>query len=354
MADGGDTDKESKTEEASPRRLEKLREEGRAVRSQEVNSAVSLVVGMLVFALLAAQTADQVARFTHRILRLQDVGRMGSAMQSGLEVFAMSALPVALATGVAGVVAGLGQTRGLVTWKELAPKWDRLDPIKGFQRVLPTMDVMVELGKTLLKVAVIALIAWRTLRHAFVNFGLLARTAPVVAAAEVRSVVGQLSLEIAIALTVVAALDFGRAYQKFHKDARMSKQELKDEHKEQEGDPALKAKRRARARQVVRQRTIAEVRTATVLVTNPTHLAVALRYRAGTDLAPIVVAKGQDELAMRMREEARRFGVPIVENRPLARAMHKQAKVGKPIPVELYETVAHVIAHVMRIRGALR
>ena len=133
----------------------------------------------------------------------------------------------------------------------------------------------------------------------------------------------------------------------------MSKKEVSDEHKEQEGDPKIRGKRRARAAKLAKQRAVAEVKNATVLIVNPTHIAIALRYEPGKDGAPLVLAKGQDELALTMRAEARTRRVPIVENRPLARAMFASAKAGRTIPVELYEAVAGVIAHVMRIRGVL-
>jgi flagellar biosynthetic protein FlhB len=199
----------------------------------------------------------------------------------------------------------------------------------------------------------VGLVTFMVVEAALPRLGLLARLPTIVAIDEVRSVTSTLLYRGLGALVVLAILDLVLARRRFAKDARMSKKEIADEHKEDEGDPKMRGKRRARAAKVAKQRAVAEVKNATVLVVNPTHIAIALRYEPGKDAAPHVLAKGQDEIALRMREEARARRVPIVEDRPLARAMYASAKAGRPIPIELYEAVARVIAHVMRIRGGL-
>jgi flagellar biosynthetic protein FlhB len=191
-------------------------------------------------------------------------------------------------------------------------------------------------------------------RDALPRLVLLARLPILGAIGEVEDVVRVLLERGLGALVVLAILDFVLAKRRFDTEHRMSKKEVADEHKDEEGDPKIKAKRRARAAKIARQRAVSEVKNATVLVVNPTHIAIALRYEPGKDAAPLVLAKGADEIALRMREEARARHVPIVEDRPLARAMFATAKAGRPIPVELYEAVARVIAHVMRIRGHLQ
>ena len=353
MADGEDLDDDQKTEDATEQRLQQLRDDGRVPKSADIAVAAGLLAGMLGVGMLGTHTMRTVEVFTRRALSLRDAGRPMLLVAEVGKAFALTALPFAATVAVVGIVAAVAQTRGLVNFGELAPKWERLDPINGISRLLPGRDVFLELGKTLLKVGAIGYVVWRVLEPELPRLVLLARMPPVAAARETGSVITRVVIQATVALSAIAALDWFLSWRKFQRDARMTKQEIKDEQKQQDGDPMVKAKRRARARQIARQRTIAEVKTATVLVTNPTHIAIALRYDPDKDAAPMMVAKGVDELALRMREEGRKHGIPIVENRPLARAMHATGKLGRPIPVELYEAVATVIAHVMRIRGMI-
>lgn len=351
MADGEDLDDDQKTEEATEQRLQQLRDDGRVPKSADVAVAAGLAAGLVGTLMLGAHTIRTVETVTRRALSLRDVGRPMQLLVEAGEAVAFTALPFAFTVAAFATVAGVAQTRGLVSFGELAPKWERLDPIAGLSRLVPGRDVFLELGKTLLKVAAIAYVAWRVIEPDLPRLVLLTRMPVLAAAREAGTLISRLVIQSTAALAAIAALDWFLAWRKFHRDARMTKQEVKDEHKEQDGDPMVKAKRRARARQLARQRTIGEVKNATVLVTNPTHIAIALRYDPEKDAAPIMLAKGTDELALKMREEGRKHGIPIVENRPLARAMYATAKLGRPIPVELYEAVATVIAHVMRIRG---
>jgi flagellar biosynthesis protein FlhB len=276
-----------------------------------------------------------------------------TALVMAAQRFAVVVLPISLASLVAALGAGLLQTRGYVSFAQLGRNIEQLDPIAGLGRAFPGKDTLLEVAKMLLKVFVVGLVVFGVVDAALPRLTLLARLPTMAAIDEVRGVASTLFVRGIGALVVLAILDFVLARRRFDKDARMSKKEVKDEHREQEGDPKIRGKRRARAAKLARQRAVSEVKNATVLVVNPTHIAIALRYEPGKDGAPMVLAKGQDELALTMREEARARRVPIVENRPLARAMYASAKAGRPIPVELYEAVARIIAHVMRIRGAL-
>ncbi|MBN8616755.1 MAG: EscU/YscU/HrcU family type III secretion system export apparatus switch protein [Deltaproteobacteria bacterium] len=353
MADREDHDPESATEEASPKRLDQLREQGQLAKSAELTAVVSLVVGVGVLLARLGSTSSDLREVAIACFSLRDHARPMSALAMMGDRLASSLVPIAVASAIAAIVAGLAQTRGFVSLDQLGRNFEQLDPIAGLGRALPGKDTLLEVGKMLLKVLVVGAVTYVVTRDALPRLVLLARLPILGALVEARDVVRVLLERGLVALVLLAILDLVLAKRRFDTEHRMSKKELADEHKEEEGDPKIKAKRRARAAKVARQRAVSEVKNATVLVVNPTHIAIALRYEAGRDAAPMVLAKGADEIALRMKEEARARRVPILEDRPLARAMYASAKAGRPIPVELYEAVARVIAHVMRIRARL-
>jgi len=349
-----DHDPESATEDATPKKLESMREQGQLPKSAELTAVVSLVVGLTLLLMRLGTASAGLRDVAIACFTLRDHARPMSALAMMGERYAEALVPIALASALAAIAAGLGQTKGFVSFGQLARNFEQLDPIAGLGRALPGKDTLLEVAKMLLKVVVVGLVTFVVARDALPRLVLLARIPVLGAIEEVREIVRVLLTRGLAALVVLAILDLVLARRRFFADARMSKKEIADEHKEEEGDPKIKAKRRARAAKIARQRSVSEVKNATVLVVNPTHLAIALRYEPGRDAAPIVLAKGADEIALRMREEARARHVPILEDRPLARAMYANAKVGRVIPVELYEAVARVIAHVMRIRGQLQ
>jgi len=353
VADDAEHDPESRTEEATPKKLDDLRERGALAKSGELTAAVSLGVGALVLVHRLGAASGAIRSVAANCFSLRGHDEPLAALARTTSAFSAVALPVASASLVAAMACGLAQTRGFFSMGQLGRNLEQLAPDAALSRIVPGRDAAIEVAKMLAKVAVLAVVIAVVLRGAFGRLVLLARL-PIAGAVEVvRDVAGSMVLRALVALLVLAAIDYALACRRFASEARMTKQEIKDEHKESEGDPKIRAKRRARAAKIAKQRAITDVKKATVLVVNPTHIAIALRYDRTKDAAPMVLAKGQDELALLMRDEARRRRVPIVENRPLARAMHATAKVGRTIPVELYEAVARVIAHVMRIQGAL-
>jgi len=350
-------DRESKTEEATPRKKEQLREKGQVAKSADVAGAATVVAVVGVLALGGEPLAHQLRAFAERAFALRDAGAPLEAVEAAGQLLFGAVLPIAFAAAVAAIAATLAQTKGLFALASLAPKPERLDPAQGIKKVLPGPQMAVETGKSLLKVGAVAAIAYVIVDDALPRLGALPAVSPERGAAEVGSVAARLALWGVASLAALAAVDYLIAWRRFHKDARMAKHEVQQEHKETEGDPKLKARRRAKQRQLADERAVRDVAAATVLVTNPTHISVALRYDPDAgDAAPVMLAHGVDEVALRMRAEARQHGVPIVENRPLARALRANGKVGQAIPVDLYEAAAQVIAHVMSIgrsgRGA--
>jgi len=344
-------DKEDKTEQATPKRQEDLRKEGRVIKSADATSAVVLATATGVLAVTGAEAALGVAGLANRALRLGDRGQPFELVHAALPVLSGAVLPLFAGIVLSAVAVGVAQTRGLFQLDLVLPKFERLDPSTQIMNILPSKDSAIEIGKSLLKLVVLGVVVWRIVADAMPRFTLLSSVSPLVAASEVAGVAGKLILVAVIAFFAVAGLDWFLAWRKFNEDAKMSRQDVRDEMKQDDGDPHVKRRIRQKMREAAKRRSEPGLAQATVLVVNPTHFAVALKYVPEEDPAPMIVAKAVDEKALAMRTEARKLRVPIVENRPLARALHKTGKVGKPIPFDLYRSVAAVIAEVLRIGG---
>ena len=344
-------DKDQRSHEATPRRQEKLREEGKVARSADVGAAAEILTVLAVLAAFAQPLSLHITHFSRRVFRLQDASDPLMAVTALWSVLSDVILPVVALTAFVALAFGLLQTKGLFKLSLVAPKWERLNPASHIKKLLPGKESALEIGKQLLKIGVLALVVYRALESEIPMFSRLPAVAPAVAAAAVGGVVRQVALYGSAAFVAMAALDFWLARRKFQEESKMSNQELRDERKEDEGDPHLRRRMRQRMRELANRRAVSDVSKATVLVTNPTHVSVALRYDPEKDAAPIVIAKAVDKGALEMRTKARAHRVPIVENPPFARTLYRVAKIGKPIPVELYQLAAEVIAHVMRIRG---
>ncbi|MEO0326181.1 MAG: EscU/YscU/HrcU family type III secretion system export apparatus switch protein [Myxococcota bacterium] len=347
-------DKSQKTEQATPRKRQQLRKEGKVPQSKDVGGAAVLGLVALLLATNAESLAEGLFIFARRTLSLRGYDAPLLAL-AGLEgaFFQVAAPPIAVAF-LGALIAGLTQTRGYFGLKNLVPKPERFNPLPQLKKILPGKESGLELVKAALKlvfvVAVVGRVAWDRL-PVFLALGRIPIEAGI-------TVVAKAALEVLrdgfIALSVLAALDWVLVKRKFGEESKMSKQDIKDEMKQSEGDPHVKGKRRAKQREVAaRVAQAGRVQDATVLVTNPTHISIALRYDPARDAVPMMLAKGTERLALRMRETARRHGIPIVENRPFARAMFKSAKLGEPLPEELFGPAAEVIAHVLRLRGVL-
>ncbi len=343
-------DKDQRTEEATPKRREKLREEGKVAKSQDVATAVTLLAVLGGLGASLDRLAREMSAFADRIFRMDDRGQLFAAVGAAHALVIEGLTPVLAVSFLGAFAVGVVQTRGLFVPSLAAPKLERLNPLPNLKKLVPSKEYFTETGKQLLKLTAVGWVTYGLIRDATPRFALLASVEPEVAIAEVASVARRLGLRVALAFCAIAALDWYLMRRKFNEDAKMSHQEVRDERKQQDGDPAMKGKRRAKMREMARLRAQGGVKDATVLITNPTHVSVALRYDAEKDAAPTVLAKGLDEVALSMRIEARQHRIPIVENRPLARALHASAQLGKPIPVDLYKAAAQVIAHVFSLR----
>jgi flagellar biosynthetic protein FlhB len=354
MADFGPAD--NRTEEPTPRRRQQARAEGRIARSAELTGAVMLLAG-------ASFTVSVGGRWIGEHLldlfrsspgwSLAEppglIGAVGLLRQLVLGLLA-AALPVAAALMLVALGVGLGQSRGVVSWKPVRPDPSRLHPVNGLRRIFGA-EAALNLVKSVLKLAALGLLAYLVLRAAVPGFTALADAPPIAMAGAIRGAVVRLALTVGLAFLALGGLDYFVQLIRVERGLKMTRQEVVQEHREQEGDPQIKARIRQIARQRARQRMLAAVPKADVVITNPTHVAVALTYELGTAAAPLVVAMGERKLAERIKLIAARAGVPILENPPLARALQATCRVGAPIPPALYLAVAEVLAFVYRMRG---
>ena len=346
---------QERTEQATPKKKEEARKRGSVAQSIEINSAIVLLSGVLAMTAVSHLWFGGLARelrfyFGNAGQISYSADTISSVLARPLLQTALLLAPVIAALLLAGVAASIGQVGFLFTVEPLAPKLDRISPIQGFKRLF-SARALVELLKGILKVGLVSYVAYRILRGEREHMLLLSGESP----GQVLSYIGAISVKVALRVSLLllamALADYG--YQRFEheRSLRMTKQEVKEELKQTEGDPLVKSRIRSIQRAIARQRMMKEVPKADVVITNPTELAVALKYDPGKMNAPVVVAKGARKLAARIKEIAREHGVPIVENKPLARLLYKTADVGMEIPAEAYQAVAEVLAYVYRLRG---
>lgn len=350
-------DPESKTEEATPRKLADARKKGDVAKSPDVAAALSLAGAAAVVLMsggwFATSMAEQLLPFIaapHTMLGGLDAG-------AGVEIGVIALWAVApflgvvmLATILGGVGGNVAQSGLIFTVEKLKPDWSKVSPMKGLKRIFGP-DGLVQFIKTFLKLLAVGVICWLVLRPHLRDLELMAAMPPAFILPLARDLAVALMLSTIVFLGFTAGADFLWQKHRFAERMKMTKEELKEDYKQSEGDPHIKAKlKQIRARRS-RQRMMQNVPGATVIVTNPTHYSVALRYEPGEgDPAPICVAKGVDAVALRIREVGREHGVPIVENIPLARALYAAVDIDETIPREHFEAAARVIGFVMQKR----
>ncbi|MGE0443266.1 MAG: flagellar biosynthesis protein FlhB [Gemmatimonadales bacterium] len=353
MADQEPSD--NRTEDPTPRRRQKARDEGRIARSTEFAAASLLLAGTMLMSSVAGRSISgraQALFATSADWLLLDRPSLtaAAALLRGVVFQYLAAMgPLFIGLALVAIAAGLAQTRGVATWKPVQPDLSRISPLTGFKRLLGA-DAVINLVKSVLKLTLLGLVTYSVLRRSWPEFIDLIDQGPRDIVAVLASSSFRLALTLAFVFMVIGGFDYAVQFFRLEKSLKMSRQEVVQEHRDQEGDPHIKARIRQIARQRARQRMLAGVAHADVVITNPTHLAVALRYDAGSGGAPVVVAMGERKLAERIKKLARAAGVPMVENRPLARALMATCTVGAPIPPALYVAVAEILAYVYRMR----
>jgi flagellar biosynthetic protein FlhB len=339
----------SKTEKATPKKRRDERKKGNVFLSKDAVSVATLIGAYGALRLTANTIADQLSRFMQFCLSGEvGEGNMIEILMQAIKVLVLTAGPIIAVTVVCAVVGTFAQTKFLVSGESIKPKADRISPIQGFKRLFSLRSV-VEALKGVLKIALLMYLVYLTLREQFTVSSHYLYTDISVAAAHVFQVANSLLLHIIIAFIALAALDFLYQWWEYERQMKMTKQEVKDEYKQVEGDPQVKGKIKEMQRQRAQSRMMQQVPQADVVIRNPTHFAVALRYRPNVDSAPIVLAKGQDELALRIVKVAEENGVAVMENVPLARALYANTDLNREIPPELYGAVAEVLVYIFKL-----
>ena len=351
---------QEKTEKATPKKRQKARDEGQVAKSQEVSTAAMLIIGFSALAIFSGLLLTGVANmFDHAFSFITDLqDDFNPAFMTGLVAWGLGriiliALPIFLITTLVSVAMNLLQVGWNPTLKPLKPKFSKLNPIKGFKKIFG-LQALVNFAKSLLKLTLVGIVV-------FVIISGEANMIPTlfdVSFGEAISYIGALLIRIGITIGVlyifIALFDWAYTKWKHEKDIKMSKQEVKEEWKQQEGHPQVKQKIRQKMREVSMRRMMQGLPEADVIITNPTHYAVALKYDMfGLSGAPRLVAKGVDFMAKRIREVGLEHDIPIVENPPLARAIYDDVDLEQEIPEELYVAVAEIMAYVFKLKNRI-
>lgn len=344
---------DDKTEEATPKKKSDARKKGQVAKSKEVGLALTLLSSTVVLLTLGGYVGNSlkgtlITFFNSYLTTALDYNSVQKISFIVIWRLMIIFLPIVIPIMAVGILANFLQTGALITAEPLKPDLSKLNPINGLKRMF-SMRTVVELLKDVAIVSIVGIIGYKFVKDNYIYILNLWTLKP----AAVASAVGKLTVEIFFKVTIImitiALIDY--IYQRYqhNKDLKMTKQEVKEEFKQQEGDPQIKGKIKQRQREMAMRRMMQEVPKATVVVTNPTHISVALKYEEGQE-APIVVAKGADSIALKIKELAKENDVPIMENKPLARLIYAEVDINQEIPVEMYQAVAEILALVYKLK----
>lgn len=351
----GEDDGQEKTEDATPRKRQKSREEGNVSKSQEINSVIVMLAAFLMLKLYGKTMFDTISQAArHIFINAGNIditfGNFKMLYLFIISRLAIIALPVMIVIMIAGVLANYAQIGVLFTLKPLTPNFERLNFIAGAKKLISKRSLM-ELFKSIFKISIVTLIFYYIFKDEYENFLPLIYQSTgqiFVYAAEMTYEIG---LKTSLALLILALLDFAFQRYQYEEDLKMSKQEIKEEMKDIEGDPQIKAKIRQIQREMAQNRMMQEVPDSDVVITNPTHIAVAVKYDPSVMNAPFVVAKGEGVIAHKIKEIALEHDIPIIENKLLARMINETTEIGDGIPESLFKAVAEVLAYVYQLKG---
>ena len=346
---------QEKTEKPTPRRRREARKKGQVAKSQELNNVVIILSGTLFFLFLGSAFFIGISQIMKDVfLKLYSIeissNNFFSYFTHGISIIFRLLFPMILILMVAGILIGVGQTGFMFTFDSIAPKFDRVNPIKGAQRLFSKRGAM-EVLKAIFKVGGISYLIFSSLKanvNIFSNYTYMNLSEMV---SSFTKILFSTLFKIIGFLFIIAIIDYAFQKFEFEKSIMMTKEEVKEEYKQTEGDPQVKSRIRSMQRQMARQRMMQEVPKAKVVITNPVHLAVALKYD-NSMRAPEVIAKGRRLIAEKIKEIAKEHNIPIVENPPLAHELYEKVEIGEEIPKELYKAVAEVLAYIYRLENA--
>jgi flagellar biosynthetic protein FlhB/flagellar biosynthetic protein FliR len=344
---------DDKTEDATPKKKSDARKKGQIPKSKEVALALTLLSSTIIIATLGGYVGNELK--ATMITFLNNYLTMALDYDSVQKIsvivtwrLAVTFIPIVVPIMLMGVLANFLQTGALITSEPLKPDLKKLNPIAGFKRMF-SMRSLVQLLKDSALVAVVGYIGYKFIKDNYSYILTLGNLNPAGVLSAMGSLIVSIFFKITIVMITIALTDYIYQRYQFNKDLKMTKQEIKEEYKQSEGDPQIKGKIRQKQKEMAMRRMMQEVPKATVVVTNPTHISVALKYEEGKN-APIVVAKGADNVALRIKELAKENDVPIIENKPLARLMYKELELDQEVPVEMYQAVAEILALVYKLK----
>ncbi|MDR2050888.1 MAG: flagellar biosynthesis protein FlhB [Deltaproteobacteria bacterium] len=349
-----------RTERPTPRRIRQAREKGNVPKSQEMGTTMTMLVGVMVtFAWINFMGRELMSLFRHYfgpvVISFDPTPGNTYAMFLTLTLsLAKIILPIMLVVALGAFLIQRLQVGKLWTWTPLKPDLKKLNPLSGIRRMFFSLQTFTRLGKSLLKAVFIGFAPVLAVRNEIPNFITLYYADAAGLSAYILGTGFKVTLYALVPMIILAVIDLVYTRWDYIEQLKMTKSEIKDEQRQAEGDPQIKSRLRQKMLQIGRRRMLKEVPRADVVITNPTHLAVALKYEAGEAPAPIVVAKGADRVAEKIKEIARAHHVPIRENKPLARALFRQTEVGEMIPEDLYQAVAAILAQLWKQKGASR
>lgn len=348
-----DLDHGDKTELPTDRRREEIRERGNVARSTDLNVAAAVLAAAAVLYFFGSDLSLGLADIMRRSLSARpwtdiDLPQLTIEVWGLAQSVAAVLLPGLALVVVSAVLVNAAQVGFFITTEPLSPSFERINPLSGARRLL-SLQSTVRLAGSLLKLAVSCAIVAGFVAGRLPEFLQSLELDTAAFCQQLGSWLIALAFQLALGLVVLAGLDYGFQLWKFEQDIKMTKQEVRDEMRHMEGDPHIRQRRREAHRKLVNARQVQQTKDADVVVTNPTEIAVAIKYDAARMDAPVVLAKGKGPLAARIRKAAAEHGIPIVEKKPLAQALYRTVKVGQAIPVELYEGVAEILAYVYRL-----
>ena len=347
-----------KTEEPTAKKLEDARKKGQVMRSTEVVTAATLLAFFFMLKIFVGfignrfmtsfrQTIGFISDYTSEPFTLNTARTI---IRGSFWNIIVAAFPIMIVGLVVTIVAIVFQVKWKVTAEPLKPKFDKFNPVTGMKRLF-SKDKIMDLFKSIAKVVILAYVVYSYLKNQWpLIYKMYSYTLPQ-AIAVIGDTVINVGIRISALFTMIAMFDLFYQKWKYHQDMMMSKQEVKDEYKNSEGDPKVKSQQKQRMQQASQRRMMQDLPNADVVITNPTHLAVAIKYDKDTNEAPVVVAKGADYLAQKIKDRARENAIEIVENKPLARMLYHNVEIGAEIPPELYQMVAEVLAYVYSLTG---
>jgi flagellar biosynthetic protein FlhB len=346
---------EEKTETPTDKRRSDAREKGNVMKSAEINSALVLLAGLMMLYWFSSWMFDGMSAFITQTLSLishpyMDIDYFMKLMTRSLYFISLICFPICAVIMATGIIVNLLQVGFLLSFEPLMPKLEKLSLISGFKRLLSIKSV-VEMLKNIAKLTVIGAVAYFTIKGEFGKFIGLWDASPAAIWNFAAMVAFNIVLRIALVLLIISILDYFYQRYEYEKQLKMTKQEVKEERKQMDGDPQIKSRIRSLQREMARRRMIQEIPKATVVITNPTYIAIAIRYEPDTMQTPKVVAKGKRIIAEKIKKTALELGIPIIEDKPLARAMYDKVEPGSDIPIEFFTAVAEVLAYVYRLKN---